>query len=86
MHWLEAAGTLGAGAVQFDVLFFTFVFGVVHCPVGYGGLSLYIDERRVVQGNTSMRSKTECWYFPVLPDSSRCTDIIQFLKVVKLQP
>ena len=27
--------------------------------------------------------ETECWYFPVLPDSSRCTDIIQFLKVMK---
>ena len=41
-------------------------------------LSLYIDKRRGVQGNTSMRSRefvraqpegtpeTECWYFPVL--------------------
>ena len=64
--------------------------------VYYSVLSLYIDKRRGVQGNTSMRSrefpraqpegtpKTECWYFPVLPDSSRCTDIIQFLKVMKL--
>ena len=24
--------------------------------------------------------ETECWYFPVLPDSSQCTDIIQFSK------
>ena len=61
-----------------------------------GLLSLYLDERRGVQGNTSMRSrefpraqpegtpKTECWYFPVLPDSSQGTDIIQFIKVMKL--
>ena len=61
-------------------------------------LSLYIviDERRGVQGNSSMRSrefprvqpegtpKIECWYFPVLADLTRCTDIIQFLKVIKL--
>ena len=30
--------------------------------------------------------KTECWYFPVLPDFSQGTDIIQFIKVMKLQP
>ena len=59
-------------------------------------LSLYLDERRGVQGNTSMRLRefpraqpegtpeTECWYFPVLPDSSQSTDIIQFIKVMKL--
>ena len=59
-------------------------------------LSLYLDERRGVQGNTSMRSRefpraqpertpeTECWYFPVLPNSSQGTDIIQFVKVMKL--
>ena len=27
--------------------------------------------------------ETECWYFPVLPDLNKCTDIIQFLKVMK---
>ena len=59
-------------------------------------LSLYLDEGRGVQGNTSMRSRefpraqpegtpeTECWYFPVLPDSSQGTDIIQLVKVMKL--
>ena len=59
-------------------------------------LSLYLDERRGVQGNTSMRSRefprvqpegtpeTECWYFPVLPNSSQGTDIIQFINVMKL--
>ena len=59
-------------------------------------LSPYLDQRRGVQGNTSMRSRefpraqsegtpeTECWYFPVLPDSSQGTDIIQFVKVMKL--
>ena len=25
--------------------------------------------------------ETECWYLPVLPDSSQGTDIIQFIKV-----
>ena len=46
-------------------------------------LYLYLDERRGVQENTSMRSseflraalegtlETECWYFPVLPDPSQ---------------
>ena len=41
-------------------------------------MNLYLDERRGVEGNTSMRSrefaraqpevtpKTECWYFPIL--------------------
>ena len=66
-------------------------------PVGaHRGLSLYLDERRGVQGNTSMRSReflraqpegtpeTECWYFTVLPDLSQGTDIIQFVKVMKL--
>ena len=28
--------------------------------------------------------KTECWYFPVLPNLSQDTDIIQFIKVMKL--
>ena len=28
--------------------------------------------------------ETECWYFPVIPDSSQGTDIIQFIKVMKL--
>ena len=66
--------------------------------VYYSVLSLYIDKRRGVQGNTSMRSRefpraqpegtpmTECWYFPVFPDSSQGTDIIQFIKVMKLRP
>ena len=65
------------------------------CPIGTG-LSLYIDERRGVQGNTSMRSRefpraqpkgtpeTECWYFFVLPDLSQGIDIIQFINVMKL--
>ena len=44
-------------------------------------LSLYLDERRGVQGNTSLRSRE---YFPVLPDSSQGTDSIQFIKVMKL--
>ena len=60
------------------------------------GLSLYIDERRGVQGNTCMRSReflraqpegtplTECWYFPVLPDLSQGTDITQFIMLVLL--
>ena len=57
-------------------------------------LSLYLDKRRGVQGNTSMRSRefpraqpegtpeTECWYFPVVPDLSQGTDIN--IKVLKL--
>ena len=57
-------------------------------------LSLHLDDRRGVQENTSLRSKeflrakpegtheTECRYFPVLPDLSHSTDIIQFLKVM----
>ena len=28
--------------------------------------------------------ETECWYFPVLPDLSQGTDIIKFIKVMKL--
>ena len=28
--------------------------------------------------------ETEYWYFPVLPDLSQGTDIIQFIKVIKL--
>ena len=59
-------------------------------------LILYLDKRKGVQENTSTRSKefpraqpkgtpeTKCWYFPVLPDLSQGTDIIQFLKVMKL--
>ena len=58
--------------------------------VSLAGLSLYLDERRGVQGNTSMRSRefpraqpegtpeTECWYFPVLPSSRLGTDSVQF--------
>ena len=48
-------------------------------------LSLYIDEKRGVQGNTSMRElpRPNACIFLVPPDSSRCTDIIQFLKVMK---
>ena len=61
-------------------------------------LNLYLDERRGVQGNTSMRSRefpsaqpeatleTECWYFSVLPYSSKGTDIIQSIKVMELYP
>ena len=49
-------------------------------------LNLYRDERRGVQGNTSLSprellrvkpkgfSKSEDWYFPVLPESSQGTD------------
>ena len=51
-------------------------------------LYLYLDEKRGVQENTSMRSReflraqhkgtveTEYWYFPVLPDMSHDTNII----------
>ena len=58
-------------------------------------LSLYLDERRGVQGNTNMRlrefpraqpkgtSKIKCWYIPELPDLSQGIDIIQFIKVKK---
>ena len=61
-------------------------------------LSLYQDKRRGVQGNTSMRlieflraqaegtPETERWYFSVLHDSSQGTDIIQFIKAMKLKP
>ena len=82
--------TLSCTALYNTVLYFT----LQHCPV----LSLYLDERRGVQGNTSMRSRefpraqpegtpeTECWYFPVLPDLSQGTDIIQFIKVMKFKP
>ena len=74
--------------VYCQVLYVYYLVLYVYCQV----LSLYLDERRGVQGNTSMRSRefpraqpkgtpeTECWYFPVLPDSSQGTDIIQFLK------
>ena len=59
-------------------------------------LCLYLDKRRGVQKNTSMRSRefpwvkpegtpsAESWYFPVLPDLSQCTDITQFLMLVLL--
>ena len=61
-------------------------------------LSLYLDERRGVQENTSMRSRkfpraqpegtpmTESWYFPVIPNLSQVTDIIQLIKMTKLKP
>ena len=67
----------------------------VQCSL-VGVLCLYLNERRGVQGNTSMMLRefsraqpegtpeTECWYFPVFPDSSQGTDIIQFIKVMKL--
>ena len=53
-------------------------------------LSLYLDERRGVQGNTSMRSRdfpraqpegtpeTECWYFPVLPTRVKVQTLSNF--------
>ena len=53
----------------------------------------YLDERRGVQGNNSMRSRefprvqpkgTPKTVFSVLPDSSQGTDINQFIKVMKL--
>ena len=59
-------------------------------------LSLYLDKRRGLQRNTSMRLReflraqpegtpeTKCWYIPVLPDLSQGTNIIQFIKVMKL--
>ena len=62
----------------------------------YTVLILYSYEMRGVQGNTSMRSRefpraqprgtpeTDCLYFPALPDSGQGTDIIQFIKVMKL--
>ena len=65
----------------------------------YSVLSLYLDERKGGStGSISMRLRefpmaqpkgtpeTECWYFPVLPDQSQGTDIIQFIKVMKLKP
>ena len=54
-------------------------------------LSLYLDERRGLQENSSMRlrkfpmaqpkgtPKTESLFFPLLLDSSQGTDIIQFI-------
>ena len=63
-----------------------------------GPWSLHCTEGRGVQENTSMRlivfpraqpkgtAETECWYFPVLLDSSQGTCIIQFVKVKKLYP
>ena len=55
-------------------------------------LSLNLDERRGVQGNTSMRSRElprellrrNAGIFPVLSDLIQDTDIIQFIKVMKL--
>ena len=58
---------------------------VLYCTV----LSLYLDERRGVEGNTSIRLRefpraqpkgtpeTKCWYFPVLSDLSQGTDIVK---------
>ena len=85
--------TLLCTAVQFNPVEYSATLCSLYCCQV---LSLYLDERRGVQGNTSMRSRefpraqpegtpeTECWYFPVLPDSSQGTDIIQFIKVMKL--
>ena len=62
--------------------------GVCRTATSKPGLSLYLDEWRGVQENTSMRLREfpraqvegtpelECWYFPVLPNSSQGTDII----------
>ena len=56
--------------------------------------ALYLEERRGIQRNTSMRLgefpraqplgtlETKSWYIPELHDSSQGTDIIQFLKGV----
>ena len=53
---------------------------ILYCTV----LSLYLDERRGVQGNTIMNSQDQMFFFPVLPGSSQGTDIIHFIKVMKL--
>ena len=61
--------------VYCQVLYVYYLVLYVYCQV----LSLYLDERRGVQGNTSMRSRefpraqpegtpeTECWYFLYSP-------------------
>ena len=38
----------------------------------------------VPEGAARGNPLTECWNFPVLPDSSQGTNIIQFIKVMKL--
>ena len=77
-------------SLQSSVLLFNKLPGTV--------LSLYLDERRGVQANSIMRlreflraqrdgtPKTECGYFPILPNSNKGTDIIGFVKVMKLKP
>ena len=37
-----------------------------------------------VEGVPEGTPETKCWYFPVLPNSNQCTDIIHFIKVIKL--
>ena len=61
----------------------------IHCNMGQT-----VEKPRVQPGKAVPREfpraqpegtpETECWYFPVLPDSSQGTDIIQFIKVMKL--
>ena len=49
-------------------------------------LGLYLDERSTgkYQHEVEEVPKTECLYFPVLPDLSQGTDIIKFIKGMKL--
>ncbi len=42
------------------------------------------EVKGVPEGAARGNPSTECWYFPVLPDSSQGIGIIQFLKVMYL--
>ena len=59
----------------------------IHCTVLYCTESVPRQEEGSTgkfQHEVEGTLETKCWYFPVLPDSSQGTDIIQFIKVVKL--
>ena len=42
------------------------------------------EVKGVPEGAARGNPSTECWYFPVLPDSSQGTDITQFIMLVLL--
>ena len=78
------------GGTHFLVLAQTLIYctALLHCTV----LSLYLDERRGVHGNTSMRSRefpraqpegtpeTECWYFLYSPTQVKVQTLSNLLK------
>ena len=66
--------------IKVELLCYSFAKYSLHCTESVprreeGSTGKYQHE---VEGTP----ETECWYFPVLPDLSQGTDIIQFLKVM----